>query len=160
MCLCSVHCKETQEPGNWIGFCPDANLHQKKQFLFNFLKHFIGSLWISHHASQSHSSPPPLVPALYPYNLPSDKEKKGLIVETLVCCSVSHSLSTLLCLQIFISMDLLILYETPSFCYSINNRTSLGLLLDILLLQCVMGSCDLWIFRTSHFMPSNSSSMG
>jgi hypothetical protein len=48
-----------------------------------FYKHFIDSLWVSHHAPQSHSSPPPKK---------RKKKKKNLTMEAIVCHSVSHSI--------------------------------------------------------------------
>ena len=50
--------------------------------------------------------------------------------------------------------------EASGFCYTIENRPSLGLLLDILLLPCVMRILKLWIYRTSTFICSNRSWMG
>jgi hypothetical protein len=68
---------------------------------------------------------------------PLNKEKKN-IVEAVVRHSVSHSI--LFYPHFFLSNvhcnDTLVWYEASGFCYSINTRTLLGLLSDILLLAC------------------------
>lgn len=88
---------------------------------------FIDSFWISHHAPQSYSSPPPLV-ALYSCNLLWNKENKTLCRN---CVRVSHSLPFhphFFSLQMFIAIT----------CWSgtrhftsdtLNYRILLGLLL-------------------------------
>jgi hypothetical protein len=90
------------------GYTEKHSLSQKKVF--------IDSLWVSHHAPQSHSSPNPLIAALCSCNLPheikhkseqrsNNKDKAQNFSKAVVCHSVSHSLS--LCPHIFISKCLL-----------------------------------------------------
>lgn len=73
-----------------------------------------------------------------PFQLPPCNGEKKLIVEAVVCHSVSHSI--LFCLHFFACnvhcSDSLILYETSCFWYSINTGTSLRLLLDIIWIYC------------------------
>ena len=54
----------------------------------------------------------------------------------------------------------LIWFMSSGFCYTINTRSSPGLLSDILLLTYVMKILQLWICRTSAFTCSSSSWMG
>jgi hypothetical protein len=48
-------------------------------------------------------------------------------------------------------------FEAWGFCYTINTGSSLGLLLDILLLLCIMEILQLWICRAYPFTHDSSS---
>ena len=132
-------------------------------YLFiSILKFCIGSLWISHHASQFHSPSPPFVPTLHSCNLPPNREKKNLIVEAVACHSVPYgicSVYTSLLAHVH-SNNSLVWFKASGFCYPIKTGCSLGLLLDILLLPCVMGILYFWICRARRFMHTISSSVG
>ena len=91
------------------------------------------------HPDPSHLSSPWTHPL--PLELLPLTEKNNLIVEAVSQCVPRYSLlSILLCLQMFIAMTLVLLglvlgfWLLPLYQY----WTSLGLLLDILLLPCVM----------------------
>lgn len=71
------------------------------------------------------SLPPPFHPT----------EEKNLVVETVVCHSVSHTMS--FC-PLFFFFFCLQMYEASRFCYSVNTGTSLGILSDSLFLPCVI----------------------
>lgn len=98
-----------------------------------FLVVFIDSLWFSHHAPQSHSSPHPLPSTLCPCNL---------IVEAAVtACSTQTSTS----LQWVIGW-----LELSVFCGTINIGSSPGVL-PVILLSCVMEILQIWVGKTGSF---------
>jgi hypothetical protein len=82
------------------------------------------------------------------------KHRKHLIMEAALCHSVSHRIS--LChTSSLVNVrynESLLWFEIFGFCDTINIGSSLGLLLVILLLSCVMEIC---ISRTGPFMCSN-----
>jgi len=98
--------------------------HLQKHWLGGFLKNLLWS-FVNHHAPQSHSAPPPFYLLSTLASSPSPKKKKSHCES----CSVSQGvpqnipLSTLLCLQMFITMTchlmrglwLLLLYQYWNF---------------------------------------------
>jgi hypothetical protein len=107
-------------------------------------KNFIDSLSISHHAPQSiHcfiSSP------LCPWNfLPRRKENKkpshhsGCSV--MACHTVNHFVPTALLVNGHWS-DSVVWFMVSGFCSTINTGSSPGLFSDIMLLPCVMETCN------------------
>jgi hypothetical protein len=72
-------------------------------FFFFFFLLFTGSLWISHHVPQSHSSVPPFILTLQPCTLPRQQRKKTSCRSSTVsqCVPQYTLLSILLCLQMF-----------------------------------------------------------
>jgi hypothetical protein len=79
-------------------------------FIFSFpffLKLFLDSLWVSHHALQSHSSPPPLntCPPSRKLSLNKEKKKSHCGRYSVSQCVPQYTLlCILLCLQMFIAM--------------------------------------------------------
>jgi hypothetical protein len=53
--------------------------------------------------------------------------------------------------------EFLVWFKASGFCYTINIGSSLGLLLDILLLPCIMEILQLWIFSPSSLTCYSSS---
>lgn len=82
-------------------------------------------------------------------------------MEAVVHHSVSHSVSAIhsSSLTNIHWNESLVWFEVSSFCDTINTKSSLGLLLAVLLLPCVMETLQLWIIRTSPIMHPNSPQM-
>ena len=79
------------------------------------------------------------------------KHRKHLIVEAVVCHSMSHS--TCLCPHMFTckcSLQCVELVQISGFCDTTNIGSSTINLLVILLLPCVREILQLWISRTGH----------
>jgi hypothetical protein len=113
-------------------------------------------------ASTPQQSPWPLISSLHPCNLPPEikkhtskqannntttKHRKHFIVETVVCCSMFHSISLSL-LENISCIESLVWFEVSGFYDTTNSRSSSGLLPCILVLPCVMEILQLWIIRT------------
>lgn len=91
---------------------------------------------------------------------PRQAQKKNLVTEAVVCHS--HTVYSLIHISLFANThynELLIWFQASGFCYTINTRSLLELLLAILL-PCVMELLQLWICRINHFSCSSSSQMG
>lgn len=61
--------------------------------------------------------------------------------ELLLCITVYSTVHPFVHTSLLVNVhcnDMKVWYEPSGFCYSINTGTSLGLLLDILLLPCVL----------------------
>ena len=109
----------------------DLKIIYPQEWLKHFSKVFIGSSWISHHATRSHSSPLPHRPILHTCNLSPTYFFKNVLLEGRVCqCVPQYTLlSRHRCLQILIAMT----------CYS-----HMSPLISATLLK--MGPhCDSWI---------------
>ena len=115
-------------------------------FLFNFL------LILCEFYSM-HPNPTYLPVSLYPPSalaiLPSEENKKPCCGSFSMSQGVAQCtlLSTLLCLQMLIAMNLL----GSGLCYITITGSSLGIFLVILLLSWIMEVLPLWIYRTSPF---------
>lgn len=103
-----------------------------------FLKQLLFILCECHilHPNPTHL-PAPLKHTLHPCSL-LPTEKNSLIVEAVVCHSMSHSVS--FCPHFFACKWSLAWYKISGFCSSVSTRTSLGLFSNILLLPCVTES--------------------
>lgn len=122
-----------------------------KNIYFLELFSLVDSLWISYHITQSHSSPCP------PATLQTSPRKEN---KQSRCgnCSVPHKVYPLT--KNVHYNETQVWFQASGFHYTINTRSSLGLLSNILLLRCVTEILQFWIHRTGPFTDSSSSQMG
>lgn len=82
-------------------------------------------------------------------------------MEAIVSNSVSHSMPSVRTSSLVNvhCNEALVWFEVSGYCDTINTSSSLGLLLVILLLPCVMEILQFWLSRTNPFSWPNSSQM-